>query len=232
MTLRAARDPTLPEYDRAWLERYDRLDTADGEITRAEMEAFWPLASAATATSDRHEVSYLDLGTCTGRYLRWGCDQGFGTVCGVDNSPASIRHCARLRQADRVYLYHADFLSCPVMHDLAARHGPFHLVTAMLGTVDHVSRHRHASFLNLVSEVLSPAGTLILSTWRVGRCDLSLYSERERSYLESTGFAELLGGKCDRLPNSLQLVHSVQTPWHLLAAFTRRPQRRSQEGSP
>jgi SAM-dependent methyltransferase len=229
MTLRAACDLALPEYDRAWLERYDRLEPADAEITRTEMEAFWLLASAATATLDSREVSYLDLGTCTGRYLRWGCDQDFRTICGIDNSPASIRHCASLRRPGRVFLYRADFLNVLVMRELAARHGPFQLITAMLGTVDHVSRHRRASFLDLLSEILSPVGTLVLSSWQVGRCDLSLYSERERSYLGSTGFAELLGGECDLRPNRLQLVRTVLTPWHLLAAFTRRPPDCSQE---
>jgi hypothetical protein len=209
----------LPEYDQTWLERFDRLKPADAEITRAEMDAFGLLAHAATAMLDTHKVSYLDLGTCTGRYLRWGCDQGFGTICGVDRSSASIRHCARLGQPGHIYLYNADFLNGTAMRDIAVRHGPFHLVTAMLGTVDHVPRHLQARFFHLISDILSPAATLVVSSWRVGHCDLSLYSERERSYLESTGFADLIGSN----PGHLQLVRTVPTPWHLLAAFTNSP---------
>jgi hypothetical protein len=216
MIMHAGPDPALPEYDQTWLKRYDRLEPADAEITQAEMDAFGLLARAATATLDRHKVSYLDLGTCTGRYLRWGCEQSFGIICGVDRSSASISHCAHLCRPGRVYLYNADFLSGTAMRDIAVRHGPFHLVTAMLGTVDHVSRQRQARFFRLISDVLSPVGTLVVSSWRAGHCDLSLYSEREQSYLESTGFADLIEGNLGRL----QLVRTVSTPWHLLAAFT------------
>lgn len=220
MILRAEPDPVLPEYDQTWLERYDRLEPADAEIAQAEMDSFGLLARTATSTLDSHEVSYLDLGTCTGRYLRWGCDQGFGTICGVDRSSASIRYCTHLCRPGRVHLYHVDFLSGTAMRDIAMRHGPFHLVTAMMGTVDHVSRHSQARLFRLISDILSPVGTLVVSSWRTGHCDLSLYSERQRSYLESTRFTDLIGGDLD----CLQLTATVPTPWHLLAAFTQRPQ--------
>jgi 2-polyprenyl-3-methyl-5-hydroxy-6-metoxy-1,4-benzoquinol methylase len=206
-----------PEYHSSWLADYERLNSADTTIIAAEMAAFRKLVASYTARARHERMNYLDLGTCTGRYLRWAAGQGFATVCGVDNSPAAVAHCQSALPGN-VHLYEADFVEPDTLLGIATEHGPFQLITAMLGTIDHAPRVDQLALLSSLREVLAPIGAVVLSGWRPGRCDLSLYSDAERRYLETMSFTGVLHDS-EAIPG-LRLADTVTTQWHQLALFT------------
>jgi SAM-dependent methyltransferase len=208
-----------PKYHSSWLVGYEQLNSADTTITAAEMAAFRQLVAPYTARTRHERMNYLDLGTCTGRYLRWATGQGFATVCGVDSSPAAVAHCYQSALPGNVHLYEADFVQPDTLVRIATEHGPFQLITAMLGTIDHAPRVAQVALLSSLRDVLAPTGGVVLSSWRPGRCDLSLYSDTERRYLETMSFTGVLYDS-EAIPRGLRLADSVTTQWHLLALFT------------
>jgi SAM-dependent methyltransferase len=211
-----------PEYHSSWLVGYEQLNRADTAIVSAEMAAFRELVAPFAARTGRERLNYLDLGTCTGRYLRWAAGQGFATVCGMDSSPAAVAYCGRSALAGDVHLYEADFLQPGSLTRIATEHGPFDLITAMLGTIDHAPRAAQLELLASSCDVLTPTGAVVLSCWRPGRCRLSLYSDIERRYLETMSFTGVVHDS-EAIPAGLRLAGSVTTQWHLLALFTRVP---------
>ncbi len=208
-----------PEYHNSWLAGYEQLNSADTAITAAEMAAFCQLIASFAARTGYKRLNYLDLGTCTGRYLRWAAGQGFATVCGVDNSPAAVAYCCQSALPGNVHLYEADFLEPGALVGIARERGPFELITAMLGTIDHAPRAAQLALLSSLREVLAPTGAVVLSGWRPGQCNLSLYSDTERRYLEAMCFADVLYDS-EAIPTGLRLADSVTTQWHVLALFT------------
>jgi 2-polyprenyl-3-methyl-5-hydroxy-6-metoxy-1,4-benzoquinol methylase len=208
-----------PEYHSGWLAGYEQLNAADTAIIAAEMAAFRRLVAPYAARARHERMNYLDLGTCTGRYLRWAAGQGFATVCGVDNSPAAVTYCYQSALPGNVHLYEADFVQPDTLVGIATEHGPFQLITAMLGTIDHAPRAAQLALLCSLREVLAPTGAVVLSGWRPGRCDLSLYSDTERRYLDAMSFTRVLYDS-EAIPPGLRLADSVTTQWHLLALFT------------
>ncbi|HEV2373480.1 MAG TPA: class I SAM-dependent methyltransferase [Streptosporangiaceae bacterium] len=210
-----------PAYDESWIRRYGNLGDDDRRLVNAEMAAFTELFEAAFAGVPRRSIAHLDIGTCTGRYLRWGVTQGFGLTCGIDRSPVTTEYCARTLRRDGVHVYCADLLRTDELAATAGRHAPFRLVTMMLGTINHIDPAQRRGMLRSLASLMDAEGLLVLSSWRPGRCSLSLYSESERLYLEASALserrvAELAEG------SPLRLVTTVSTPWQLLAALSPR----------
>jgi SAM-dependent methyltransferase len=208
-----------PVYDLSWIERYQAVEGGDARLVAAEMSAFRQLFDAEFSGVARRSIRHLDAGTCAGRYLRWGVGEGFGLVCGIDRSPSAAAFCARTVGHDRVHVYRADVLDESDLAATAGRHAPFRLVTMMLGTINHIDRGRHADLLRSFAGLMDPGGRLVLSSWRPGRCSLSLYGEPERRFLETSALderrlAEIAG------VSGLNLIRTVSTPWQLLAVLS------------
>ena len=211
------------QYGAAWLARYAAVAGTDKRIVDAEMREMRRWFASRYPAETRQSLHHLDLGTCTGRYLRWGLSQGFRIICGVDASMDAVAYCSRLCRPGRLCVHHADFLHEPTVSALFARHPPFHLVTMMMGTINHVAPARQGLLLQLLGEALHPEGRLLVSAWRPGACGLSLYSPEARNYLESTGLApELLTSSASRGIPGLQMTRQLSTPWHVLVEFSRR----------
>lgn len=207
-----------PRYDEAWLDRYERLRGTDALIADAEMAVVedWYLARFGACAADR--LRHLDLGTCTGRYLRWSRARGVGLCCGVDASADATRFCEPLREPGRVVIERADFLQPEALPRLGERHGPFHLVTVMMGTINHVSALDQTRLLQAIGRIMAPSGRLLVSSWRPGSQVLSLYRESDRRRLTGTplrpdlrtGLAETLG---------LRWLGSTATAWQDVVEF-------------
>jgi len=135
---------------------------------------------------------YLDIGTCTGRYLLHLRDAVTpeGTVIGLDDNLDSIlftrgniaQHCP---EDKRISILQRDFES-----DASLPPSSFDLVTCMMSTVSHFGRDRNDRYddtlqrvLARMIELLRPSGRLLFSTWSPAACDdqsmLSIYEADE-----------------------------------------------------
>lgn len=235
-TAASAQQPAAPaivvgkDYDDDWLERYDRSAGADAAILKAEMEALEALfegfegIAGLTGLEGRGDepggrgARHLDLGTCTGRYLRWGVARGFASAHGIDKSAASVNRCRAMAETGPIHVHHADFLDAEAMPPLLDRHGPFHLVTMMMGTINHLAAEDQYTVVRNLVPALPVSGRLVISSWRPGACALSLYSRVEQRNLGLTGFgarlnADQVGGL------GLRLAERRFTEWHELRVY-------------
>lgn len=208
-----------PGYDDEWLTRYENLSGVDAQIANSEMEVVEAALQSSFASWHRPALTHLDLGTCTGRYLRWSRHRGFGRSVGVDAAPAAIRFCSRsIAEPERIVIEQADFLRPGVLASLGERYDGFDLVTIMMGTINHVAGRDQPGLLDAIGRVLRVSGRLILSSWRPGREVLSLYTEAECQQLSGTPLqAGLLTGEAAAC--GLRLFRLVSTPWQDIAEF-------------
>ena len=132
----------------------------------------------------------LDVGCATGRYPLTLAGQGF-QVHGIDLNRTAIALChAKSSGICRVTFGKADFLRDPIP-------GPHDLMTAMMGTFNHVPKAQQPAFLARASELLAPGGLLMFSSWNPESRNtgyLSFYNraERERLRAGSRSAAETL----------------------------------------
>ncbi len=212
--------PRVPQYTTQWLNRYESLTASDMAIVDSEMAAVHRWFERRYPVPGRSLVRHLDVGTCTGRYLRWGIRQGFSLVCGVDSSPDAVAFCSQLFGPGRVPLYLGDFMRESTLPELVARHGRFPLITMMMGTINHVRRNRHRAVIGSLAEALTPTGRLLISSWQPGRCGLSLYDEEERRFLESTQIDVEEFGRPTEMSDPV-LIERIRTDWHVILVFAR-----------
>jgi SAM-dependent methyltransferase len=123
----------------------------------------------------------LDVGCATGRYPLTLAGLGF-QVHGIDLNRTAIALCrAKSSGTCRVSFGEADFLRDPIP-------GPHDLMTAMMGTFNHVPKAQQAAFLARASDLLSPGGLLLFSSWNPESRHtgyLSFYTRAERERLRS-----------------------------------------------
>lgn len=185
-------------YDLGRLSRYDvALGAEDRRLKREE-------STCAIDLLRREHLwgrieSFLDVGTCTGRYLLQlaeGVRPG-GRIVGLDADPSSVRF-ARRKVAERdwgstaVSVVRRDFTDPRA--DVPG--GPFGLVTAMMSTISHFGRHREyrsggedplQRALRRCHDLLEPDGLLMFSVWSgaatAGGSLLEIYDPEERRRL-------------------------------------------------
>lgn len=179
-------------YRANWLARYEfALDHDDSTLKRAEA------ASLEQAIRERGRwgrvCSYLDVGTCTGRYLLFLRDAVApdGIIVGIDDDPECVRfamsNVARHGENDRrVDLIRADFCA----RNLTLPNERFDLVSCMMSTLSHFGSERREdhddalqTVLARVAGLLDPGGLFVFSTWSQHARDsggfLSIYDETD-----------------------------------------------------
>jgi SAM-dependent methyltransferase len=192
---------TRIDYASNWLARYEfALDPDDENLKSEEMKH----AKDVLREEGRwgRIQSYLDIGTCTGRYplLLREAILPRGTIVGIDED----FDCVRFAQSnverqcpgdDRITIRQTDF-SAPAI----AIGGPFDLMTCMLGTLSHFGWDRRndnrstfddalQAALSRMAKLLADQGLLLLSTWSQYACRnramLGIYRDSDHRRLAS-----------------------------------------------
>jgi hypothetical protein len=127
------------DYEPNWLLRYDNdADDGDAQLKREELN--WVLNALKRKVGGGGSIRHLDLGTCTGRYireLRTGLDVTLSV--GIDLDRDCLEHCMRLRSMlgnpDDLLIHNADIREADTLPN-----GRFDVVTCMMGTLCHLRR--------------------------------------------------------------------------------------------
>jgi SAM-dependent methyltransferase len=185
------------DYPMSWLVHYDHALPREDEALKIE-ELSCVRVEVVRSGRWGHVRRFLDVGTCTGRYLLALRDAVHprGLILGVDND----LDCVRFTQA-KVRREVEDARGIQVeRHDFCAPEPPapdaFDLITCMLGTVCHFDRHAgdgglhddpFQRALEKFARLLTPDGLLFFSVWTEHACRdlrlLSIYSEEDKQRL-------------------------------------------------
>ena len=197
-------------YDAAFLRRYDALLGTSPEVMAAEQRMLDEIVDVWRQPGQPCE-HYLDIGTCTGRYLIWAHRKGFRTLCGLDHSRDSIAHC-RAKLNFPAHLIEGSCLDVESYRDVAN----VDLVTMMMGTANHLTVLELKTFIQTVSTVMAVGGDLVLSTWRASPEPLMLYPEADarKLYERALNLSEL-----QTLGAPLTFINRMATSWHDLWVF-------------
>lgn len=169
------------------LRRYEMLHGNASRVKGGEMKALDAILARRKLDCARCD-SFLDLGTCTGRYLRWAKERGFSEVAGMDHSPHVARFCQEeigLRDCD---IYTAD---CTKESSFAALSG-VDLITMMMGTVHHLTAAGVSQMMTNIAGIAREHAQFVVTTWRHTPMDLELYTPREARDLGSIDYPALL----------------------------------------
>jgi SAM-dependent methyltransferase len=170
-------------YDSGWLHRYESAAGEDAQLKLEEMNTFEALLYPY-AVSQPTFNSFLDIGTCTGRYLRWAAQNGFEKIVGIDSSVDAIQYCSKaLTFTPELYCLDITSVSEQKLQSLLGRQ--FDLITIMFGTINHFDDIEQLEIIRHMCSILSDNGRLIISSWMRGKCGFSLY-ENSTARLLST----------------------------------------------
>lgn len=204
---------TRLRYRSNWLARYEyALEAEDEELKRLEAQRTEHLIRERRRWG--RIGSYLDIGTCTGRYLSELSDavSADGKIVGIDDNLESVLFArAELRKRlpgdTRISVELQEFGADRTRPEGA----PFDLITCMMSTVSHFGWDRNASFddtlqrnLESMVELLADRGVLVFSCWSPralleGNL-LSIYHEGDVARLaEWTPLTEELGRRLERV---------------------------------
>jgi len=205
-------------YEEKWLEKFEHVQGRDLDLQVEEMSAFEALVSACDdPTRARGAFRYLDIGTCTGRYLAWALDKGIGAVHGLDASQHAVAF-SRRKFGSRARIVQADILDDGIDELLSLTN--MDLVSIMFGTFNHFSMAQQQIVLRNARNFLREGGSLVVSSWQPGKCDFSIYDASARNLLGSRGLtlAELRASvaECD-----LEVVDWAYTSSKLVARIRR-----------
>jgi SAM-dependent methyltransferase len=205
-------------YEEKWLERFEHAQGRDLVLQEEEMSVFDALVSGCDdRTRARGAFRYLDIGTCTGRYLAWALNKGIGAVHGLDASQHAVAF-SRRKLEGRARLVQADILVDGIGEMLSLTN--MDLVSIMFGTFNHFSMVQQQIVLRNALNCLREGGSLVISSWQPGKCDFSIYDARARDLLASRGLslAELRASvaACD-----LEVVDWAYTSSKLVARIQR-----------
>jgi len=183
------------DYWSHWLARYEfALDVEDESLKSSEADL---TERVLRDKGSWGAVSrYLDVGTCTGRYLLRLRDavRRDGIIVGIDDNLDSVlfargnihEHCP---DDDRITIVQRDFLQDTTLID-----GEFDLLTCMMGTLSHFGHDRNNRYednlqraLSHMARLLRPGGHLVFSTWSPEACEkgnlLSIYGKLDAARL-------------------------------------------------
>ncbi len=207
-------------YEDEWLEQFEHVQGRDLVLQEEEMSVFESLVSACDdRMRARGTFRYLDIGTCTGRYLAWALDKGIGAVHGLDASQYAVAF-SRRKFEGRARIVQADILVDGIGERLSLTN--MDLVSIMFGTFNHFSRAQQQIVLRNAQQCLREGGSLIVSSWQPGKCDFSIYDSSARDLLASRGLtlAEL---RASAAACGLEVVDWAYTSSKLVARLQRTP---------
>jgi SAM-dependent methyltransferase len=204
-------DPNFYGVER--LRRYESLQGEAGRVKDREMNALDAIFARRKLDGAPCD-SFLDLGTCTGRYLRWAQARGFSQVAGMDHSPHVVPFCREEIGLQDCDLHTAD---CTEESSFVALRGA-DLITMMMGTVHHLTSKGVSQMMTNIADIARDEAQFVVSTWRDTPMDLELYTPREVRDLGSIDYAALLRRESGR-HWVLQDVH--ETPSLRLWLFLR-----------
>ncbi|MEP3345027.1 MAG: class I SAM-dependent methyltransferase [Litoreibacter sp.] len=166
-------------YDNSLLERYETLNGAAHDVKEKERKVL------DTVLADRRAShaacrSMLDIGTCTGRYLRWGQANGFRQICGLDHSQDAIAFC----EATLPFTCELHRADCTHIESFS-RLKDVDLITMMMGTFNHLVIDAVAGFFRNLQLIAAPRAQFVVSTWAKSPMDLAIYSHQEARELMS-----------------------------------------------
>jgi SAM-dependent methyltransferase len=188
---------TRIDYPMSWLVRYDHALPREDEALKIEELTGVRVELVRLGRWGRIQ-RFLDVGTCTGRYLISLRDAvgANGVILGVDNDI----DCVRFTQAKVRRELEDDRRFQIERHDFCAPEPPsthsFDLITCMLGTICHFEWQAadgppyddaFQRALDKFARLLTEDGLLFFSVWTEGACRdlrlLSIYSEEDKRRL-------------------------------------------------
>lgn len=185
------------DYERNWLHRYDQdADEGDARLKKDEMDY---VLGVLDGTGPHEGIRHLDLGTCTGRYIR-ALRERFDVrdSVGVDLDQDCLDHCRGMLDefegSGTVQILDAD-----IRRSDALPSEKFDVITCMMGTLCHLRRpvfkdgkfddHWQTGLENLASR-LADDGNAFVGIWNVDTLDngstgslLSIYPDRSTGIL-------------------------------------------------
>jgi SAM-dependent methyltransferase len=173
--------PVIDCYRAPWLELFDAAEGGDQAQKDEEMRVFEELVGAVVSAPEA--LRYLDIGTCTGRYLEWALRRGVVAVHGVDCSPPAVE-LTRRKVGSRARIQRVDVREV-ALESLGL--GDMSLVSMMFGTLNHFSPAERGLVLRNVRRCLAADGRFVVSSWQPGKCDFSAYDEDDRALLARRG---------------------------------------------
>jgi len=213
------------DYESNWLAIYEyALPKEEEEMKTVELGRVTEVLGKEIGEHGLKIRSYLDIGTCTGRYpirLREYVT-GDGNLLGIDEDYDCVRFAqARIKQEcpddERIEIRRVDFTGPE-----AQLQGPFDLITCMLGTLSHFGWDRSSDYrdtlqraLIRMAALLANDGLMFLGTWsdfaREKRDMLGIYSAEDlRRLSDWTPSGDEL---VDRLQHAgLKVVEQVNLP--------------------
>jgi SAM-dependent methyltransferase len=208
----------LDVYDAGWLQCYESAVGQDAQIKLEEMNTFEDLLYRCTVSQPTFN-SFLDIGTCTGRYLRWAAQNGFETIVGIDSSVDAIQYCSKaLTFTPELHCLDITSVSEQKLQSFLGRQ--FDLITIMFGTINHFDDIEQLEIIRRMCRILSENGRLIISSWMQGKCGFSLY-ENSTARLLSTHQISI--NKISQMASltDLELIDSSETSSHRLFSLMR-----------
>ena len=141
-------------------------------------------------------LTHLDIGTCTGRYLKWAYDKGCRNIYGIDESKNSIDFCKK-----NIHFNTSLINGSCANKSTYNKIEKIHSCTVMLGTINHLDELQLISFLRILGDVINFEGVLAVSSWLIPPIGLTIYNNfqaqllYERSKLLNFNLFELYGFK-------------------------------------
>ena len=183
-------------YGANWLARYESaLDEEDVNLKIVEGQLIEEVLRERGLWGQLEY--YLDIGTCTGRYLLFlrGAVKKGGTIIGIDDNPECIQFAKSNIQKTcpedaRISIHRKNFAAVELVLPLTR----FHLITCMMSTISHFGQDRNDGFddllqtaLRRMADYLDENGVLIFSAWSQHACNsgnfLSIYQQQDRQRL-------------------------------------------------
>jgi SAM-dependent methyltransferase len=186
------------DYTPNWLALYDRSVGNDGDLKREETNIVRAWLEKRHGKFTEIAASHIDIGTCTGRYLKEleQCVRKSGTSVGIDIDPDCV-------QLVELKLESSELGSSEVKEGDIRRRDElpttrFDIVTCMMGTLCHLGRSAVDSGgrygdewqtgLENISSLLAEDGDAFLAVWDAGACKraktvLDIYDQRSSAIL-------------------------------------------------
>ncbi len=201
-------------YIRHWLMYYDKNHGDDGDLKEDECKFVRDRLALRYGVNGARASSHVDVGTCTGRYLKelacfFADDR---RIVGVDNDPECIRmlmqKVAEKELAEEIEILQGDFR---YKEDLP--HGKFDIVTCLMGTLCHLGRDEGSSEyrdewqagLENLASLLSPDGDLFIAVWDKRGCD----QEGGQNHLLNIYEPASVELVCEQTPSTAELARRL-----------------------
>lgn len=205
-------------YNSSWLHRYESAIGQDARLKSEEMNTFEGLLYRYTVSQPTLK-SFLDIGTCTGRYLRWAAQNGFETIVGIDSSTDAILYCSQaLTFTPELHCLDIISVSEQKLRLLFSRR--FDLITIMFGTINHFDDTEQFKIIQRMCCILSNNGLLVISSWMQDKCGFSLYENSAARLLSARQISVNKMSYMARLAG-LELIDWSETGSHRLFAIIR-----------